>query len=66
MDFSDDVFNGMIKSVVFAIVVTWIAVYQGYDLIPTSKESRATTKTVVYSLVGRAWIGFSDSDVWGV
>ncbi|WP_197473932.1 ABC transporter permease, partial [Oleiphilus sp. HI0066] len=31
-------------------VVTWIAVFQGYDLIPTSEGiSNATTKTVVYS-----------------
>jgi phospholipid/cholesterol/gamma-HCH transport system permease protein len=36
--------------VVFAIVVTWIAVYQGYDLVPTSEGiARATTKTVVYA-----------------
>ncbi|MDZ7853404.1 MAG: lipid asymmetry maintenance ABC transporter permease subunit MlaE [Halomonas sp.] len=48
--FIDDVGNGLIKSLVFALVVTWIAVYQGYDLIPTSEGiSRATTRTVVYS-----------------
>jgi phospholipid/cholesterol/gamma-HCH transport system permease protein len=48
--FINDVGNGMIKSVVFAVVVTWIAVFQGYDLIPTSEGiSRATTRTVVYS-----------------
>lgn len=45
-----DVGNGMIKGVVFAFVVTWIAVYQGYDCEATSEGiSRATTKTVVYS-----------------
>ena len=50
VDFWDDVFNGIIKSVVFAVVVTWIAVYQGYDLVPTSEGiARATTKTVVYA-----------------
>lgn len=48
--FIADVGNGMIKSLVFALVVTWIAVFQGYDLIPTSEGiSRATTRTVVYS-----------------
>lgn len=48
--FLDDVGNGLIKSLVFALVVTWIAVFQGYDLIPTSEGiSRATTRTVVYS-----------------
>lgn len=50
VEFFEDVGNGLIKSVVFALVVTWIAVFQGYDLIPTSEGiSRATTRTVVYS-----------------
>ncbi|MED5500243.1 MAG: ABC transporter permease, partial [Pseudomonadota bacterium] len=50
VDFVDDVLNGMIKSLVFGLVVTWIAVFQGYDLIPTSEGiSRATTRTVVYA-----------------
>lgn len=50
VSFSDDVLNGVIKSVVFAFVVTWIAVFQGYDCEPTSEGiSRATTKTVVYA-----------------
>jgi len=48
--FSGDVINGIIKSIVFAFVVTWIAVFQGYDCEPTSEGiSRATTKTVVYA-----------------
>lgn len=50
VSFLDDVGNGMIKSLVFALVVTWIAVFQGYDLVPTAEGiSRATTRTVVYS-----------------
>ncbi|GGL95729.1 lipid asymmetry maintenance ABC transporter permease subunit MlaE [Pseudomonas asuensis] len=45
-----DVINGMIKSLVFAFVVTWIAVFQGYDCDATSEGiSRATTRTVVYA-----------------
>ncbi|ALM52117.1 lipid asymmetry maintenance ABC transporter permease subunit MlaE [Halomonas huangheensis] len=48
--FIDDIGNGLVKSLVFALVITWIAVFQGYDLIPTSEGiSRATTRTVVYS-----------------
>ncbi|MGQ7246930.1 lipid asymmetry maintenance ABC transporter permease subunit MlaE [Halomonas sp. V046] len=48
--FVADIGNGVVKSLVFALVVTWIAVFQGYDLIPTSEGiSRATTRTVVYS-----------------
>lgn len=48
VDVYDDVANGMIKSVVFGAVVTWIAVYQGYFCAPNSAGiSRATTHTVV-------------------
>jgi len=50
VDFRVDVLNGIIKSLVFGFVMTWIAVYQGYFSLPTSAGiSRATTKTVVYS-----------------
>ena len=50
VDFHEDVLNGVIKSVVFGIVTTWIAVFEGYDAIPTSEGvSRATTRTVVHS-----------------
>jgi len=50
VDLYDDVYNGVIKSIVFGFVVTWIAVFEGYDAIPTSEGvSRATTRTVVHS-----------------
>ncbi len=50
VDFYDDVLNGVIKSAVFGGVITWIAVFQGLNSIPTSEGiGRATTKTVVYS-----------------
>jgi len=50
VDLYDDVYNGVIKSVVFGFVVTWIAVFEGYDTVPTSEGvSRSTTRTVVYS-----------------
>lgn len=50
IDFQQDVVNGVIKSVVFGFVCTWIAVFQGYDCVPTSEGvSRATTRTVVHS-----------------
>ncbi len=50
VDLYEDVFNGVIKSVVFGMVTTWIAVFEGYDAIPTSEGvSRATTRTVVHS-----------------
>lgn len=50
VDFTQDVLNGVLKSVVFGFVCSWIAVFQGYDCVPTSAGiSSATTKTVVYS-----------------
>ncbi len=50
VDFSNDIMNGVIKSLVFAFVVTWIAVYKGYSCEPTSEGiSQATTSTVVQS-----------------
>jgi len=49
VDLQEDIFNGVIKSVVFGFVVTWIAVFEGYDTVPTSEGvSRATTNTVVH------------------
>ena len=48
VDVYDDVLNGVIKSLVFGFMVTWIAVFEGYDAVPTSEGvSRATTRTVV-------------------
>lgn len=48
VDWYDDILNGIIKSLVFAFVVTWIALYKGYNCTPTSAGiSSATTSTVV-------------------
>lgn len=50
VDFYDDIMNGVTKSLVFGFVVTWIAIFEGYDATPTSEGvSRATTRTVVHS-----------------
>ncbi len=50
VDLREDVVNGLIKGLVFGVVVTWIAVFEGYDTVPTSEGvSRATTRTVVNS-----------------
>ncbi len=50
VDFHDDILNGVIKSVVFGVTISWIAVFEGYDAVPTSEGvSRATNRTVVYS-----------------
>src|SRR5512146_1532650 len=50
VDFHEDVLNGVIKSFVFGVAITWIAVLEGYDAPPTAEAvSRATTRTVVTS-----------------
>lgn len=50
VNFKLDVVSGIIKSVVFSFVVVWIAVYQGFNCIPTAGGiSQSTTRTVVYS-----------------
>jgi phospholipid/cholesterol/gamma-HCH transport system permease protein len=50
VDFRYDILNGVIKSVVFGIAVSLIAVFEGYDCTPTAEGvSRAITRTVVSS-----------------
>jgi len=50
VDFRQDVVNGVIKSVIFAVAVSLIAVFEGYSAVPTAEGvSRATTRTVVVS-----------------
>lgn len=50
VDFREDVVNGVIKSCVFGVVCTIIALFEGYDAPPTAEGvSRATTRTVVNS-----------------
>ena len=50
VDFRYDIVNGVIKSVVFGIAVSLIAVFEGYDAKPTAEGvSTATTRTVVES-----------------
>jgi len=50
VDFHQDIVNGVIKSFVFGIAVTAIALFEGYDAPPTAEGvSGATTRTVVTS-----------------
>src|SRR5205814_7833803 len=37
VDWSNDIMNGVLKSVVFGIAFTWIAVCGGYDVLPTAE-----------------------------
>lgn len=55
----DDIGNGIIKSVVFGLAATFIAIYQGYQAQPTPEGvSRATTRTVVLSSLMVLWLDF--------
>lgn len=50
VDFRYDVLNGVFKSTVFGVAVALIAVFEGYDCVPTAEGvSRAITRTVVSS-----------------
>src|SRR5574343_16313 len=50
VDWRYDGWNGVIKSFVFGVAVSLIAVFEGYDSVPTAEGvSRAITRTVVTS-----------------
>ncbi|WP_412479090.1 lipid asymmetry maintenance ABC transporter permease subunit MlaE [Azonexus sp. IMCC34839] len=52
VEFRYDIWNGVIKSFVFGIAVSLIAVFEGYDSQPTAEGvSRAITRTVVTSVL---------------
>jgi phospholipid/cholesterol/gamma-HCH transport system permease protein len=52
VDFRFDVWNGIVKSFVFGVAVSLIAVFEGYDSVPTAEGvSRAITRTVVTSVL---------------
>jgi len=59
VDLYEDVYNGIIKSLVFGVVAAWIAVFEGYDCIPTSEGlGQATTRTVVHSSLAILFLDF--------
>ena len=59
VDLNEDILNGVIKSIVFGVVVTWVAVFEGYDAVPTAEGvSRATTRTVVHSALAVLGLDF--------
>jgi len=50
VDLGGDIYNGVIKSIVFGLVAGWVALFEGYDATPTPEGvSRATTRTVVHT-----------------
>jgi phospholipid/cholesterol/gamma-HCH transport system permease protein len=54
-----DVLNGVIKSFVFGVAVTFIALYEGFFAAPTPEGvARATTRTVVIGSLMVLWLDF--------
>ena len=50
VDWQEDIVQGIVKAVAFALVVTWVALFNGYDSLPTAAGiSQATTRTVVHA-----------------
>ena len=59
VDFREDIMNGAIKSLVFGVVVTVIALFEGFDAPPTAEGvSGATTRTVVTSSLAILMLDF--------
>jgi len=59
VDLQADIYNGVIKSVVFGFVAGWIALFEGYDAVPTAAGvSRATTRTVVHTALAVLGLDF--------
>jgi phospholipid/cholesterol/gamma-HCH transport system permease protein len=59
IDFQRDILNGLIKSVVFAIAVSLIAVFEGFNAPATAEGvSTATTRTVVSSALAILGLDF--------
>lgn len=59
VDFKHDILNGVVKSFVFGVVVTVIALFEGYDAPPTAEGvSGATTRTVVTSSLAILMLDF--------
>lgn len=59
VDVRNDVVNGVIKSLVFGVAVTFVALNEGYGCKPTPDGvARATTRTVVISSLGVLGLDF--------
>ena len=59
VDFRYDIVNGIIKTCVFGVAATAIAVFEGYDAAPTAEGvSGATTRTVVTSALAILGLDF--------
>lgn len=54
-----DVYEGIVKSLVFGVVASSLAVWEGYNAIPTAEGvGRATTRTVVITAIAVLFLDF--------
>lgn len=54
-----DIYEGIFKSVVFGVVASLLAVWEGYNAIPTAEGvGRATTRTVVITAIAVLFLDF--------
>jgi len=54
-----DIYEGVVKSVVFGVVASLLAVWEGYNAIPTAEGvGRATTRTVVITAIAVLFFDF--------
>jgi len=59
VDFHSDIVNVLVKSAVFGVACTMIALFEGYDAPPTAEGvSHATTRTVVTSALAVLGLNF--------
>jgi phospholipid/cholesterol/gamma-HCH transport system permease protein len=59
VDVYDDVLAGILKSFVFGVAASLLAVFEGYNSIPTAEGvSRATTRTVVLTALSVLVLNF--------
>jgi len=59
VDLWNDIANGVIKSAIFGVAVTFIALYQGFESQPTPEGvARATTRTVVFASLTVLFLDF--------
>lgn len=56
---ASDIFEGIFKSVVFGLIASLLAVWEGYNAIPTAEGvGRATTRTVVITAIAVLFFDF--------
>ena len=59
VDLWKDIANGVVKSAIFGVAVTFIALYQGFESQPTPEGvARATTRTVVFASLTVLFLDF--------